>query len=139
MKPKTVAKMIQIHLHETPSEVLAVEQRMRAAAAPHTLKVLRVKISAFKRGTQMKPKTVAKMIQIHLHETPSEVLAVEQRMRAAAAPHPVKVFTMELSAFKRGTQMKPRTVAKMIQIHVHETPSEVLTVEQRTRAAAAPH
>jgi hypothetical protein len=41
----------------------------------------------------MNPKIVAKMIQIHVHETPSEVLAVEQRMRAAAAPHPVNVFT----------------------------------------------
>jgi cytosine/adenosine deaminase-related metal-dependent hydrolase len=101
MKPKTVAKMIQIHVHETPSEVLTVEQRMRAAAAPHPVNVFTMELSAFKR-TQMKPKTVAKMIQIHVHETPSEVLAVEQRMRAAAAPHPVNVFTMELSASGHG-------------------------------------
>jgi uncharacterized ParB-like nuclease family protein len=99
MNPKTVAKMIQIHVHEAPSEVLAVEQRMRAAAAPHPVNVFTME----QRGTQMQPKTVAKMIQIHVHETPSEVLTVEQRMRAAAAPHPVNVFTMELSASGHGS------------------------------------
>jgi cytosine/adenosine deaminase-related metal-dependent hydrolase len=112
MKPKTVAKMIQIHLHETPSEVLAVEQRMRAAAAPHPVKVFTMELSAFKRGTQMKPKTVAKMIQIHVHETPSEVLTVEQRMRAAAAPHPVNVFTMELSVSGHGIRITETEAAQ---------------------------
>jgi hypothetical protein len=49
---------------------------------------------------------------IHVHETPSEVLAVEQRMRAAAAPHPVNVFTMELSVSGHGIRITETEAAQ---------------------------